>query len=391
MAAQQTYLSRGQSPTVRFPWRSYNQVELLPDAESFYPAMLNAISTAEQTILLEMYLIESGSITSDFIAAFILAAKRDVSIYLLFDAFGSHNLNHHDRALLQHENIHLTFFNPLYLGRIRRNFFRDHRKILIIDLKIVFVGGAGIADSFITRSETKLGWRDTMIQLRGECLADWVYIFENVWKNYSPIPICKCNSEIVIDSEMNHTCRVVYALGIQQKIVESIKRSLVIKVRGAKDRIWISTAYFLPSYNVRRALKSAARRGIDVRLLLPGNKTDHPAIRYAGRRYYYRLLKAGVKIYEYQPRFLHQKILLCDQWVSIGSSNIDRWNIRWNLEANQEVDNADFVSHVTQMLEKDFGQSYLFDLNNWEQRPWYFRIQEWFWGIFDTLLDKYIR
>ena len=127
---------------------------------------------------------------------------------------------------------------------------------------------------------------------------------------------------------------------------------------------------------------------MDVRLLLPGRHTDHPAIRHAGRRFYSSLLRHGVRIFEYQPRFLHAKTLLCDQWVSIGSSNFDRWNLRWNLEANQEVDDPGFAGSVRAMFETDLKASVEIDKEQWQRRRWITRLREHLWGRVDMWLDN---
>jgi phosphatidylserine/phosphatidylglycerophosphate/cardiolipin synthase-like enzyme len=152
--------------------------------------------------------------------------------------------------------------------------------------------------------------------------------------------------------------------------------------------VWFSTAYFVPSRSVLRALQRAAARGVDVRLLLPGPYTDHPAVRHAGRRFYGRLLRHGVRIHEYQPRFLHAKSVLCDHWVSIGSSNLDRWNLRWNLEANQEVDDAGFAAQVQAMFERDFADSLEIRYPEWHRRGLRERLREHLWGRVDMLLES---
>ena len=128
-------------------------------------------------------------------------------------------------------------------------------------------------------------------------------------------------------------------------------------LRRAQNRIWLATPHFLPTGKVRRALIRAARRGVDVRLLLTSRNTDHPPVRYAGQRFYPRLLRAGVRIYEYQPHFSHLKMVLVDDWVSIGSCNFDYWNLRWNLEANLEAIDAAFSAQVQQSFERDFQHS----------------------------------
>jgi len=121
-------------------------------------------------------------------------------------------------------------------------------------------------------------------------------------------------------------------------------------------------------------------------LLLPGPFTDHPSVRHMGRRYYQSLLRHGVRIFEYQPRFSHLKLLLCDDWVSLGSSNADAWNYRWNLEANQEAQDPDLAEQVETMLQEDFARSLEIDLADWLRRPWHRRWPEWFWGRVQALL-----
>ena len=147
-------------------------------------------------------------------------------------------------------------------------------------------------------------------------------------------------------------------------------------------------AYFVPSWKLRRALRRAARQGADVRLLLPGPETDHPAVRIAGQRYYTSLLKSDIRIFEYQPRVLHSKALICDQWVSIGSSNFDRWNLRWNLEANQAVDDEQFAEEVARMFVDDFADSAEIKLESWRRRPGYRKWRERFWGRVDLWLHR---
>ena len=170
---------------------------------------------------------------------------------------------------------------------------------------------------------------------------------------------------------------------------KELKRSLLKHIRAAERRVWIATAYFIPSRKIRRALKQAARHGVDVRLLLPGRHTDHPAIRHAGRRYYARLLRHGVRIFEYQPRFLHTKLLLCDDWFSTGSSNIDRWNLSWNLEANQESDDQALADRVQSLLEADFNTSREYVFSEWRHRGWFWRSLEWFWGKVELWLERH--
>lgn len=370
--------------TFNFPWREGNQFELLVDGARFFPAMLEAIHSSKQFLLLEMYLFESGKIASRFIEALVKAEQRGVAVYVLLDDFGARGLWKKDRVRLLQAGIHLSFYNPLRYGELRRNLFRDHRKLLISDYHVAFVGGVGITDEFDSQTIGKTAWHEVMIKITGANVLDWCEVFKSTWDQWidQPLELPAQEGASEVGSQAGHVA-VSGKFGSPE-----IQRSFVKRIHTAERRVWMATAYFVPSWKLRRALRYAARHNVDVRLLLPGAHTDHPGVRHAGRRYYGRLLRAGVRIFEYQPRFLHAKVLLCDNWISIGSSNVDRWNLRWNLEGNQEVEDSDFADDVRVLLEKDFVQSEEFVFEHWMRRPWYARFQEWFYGNVDMWLER---
>lgn len=368
----------------QFPWRDGNSFSLLVDGECFVPAMLKAVDDAMYYVAVEMYLVKSGEMLDRFIEAFIKAAKRDVQIYLLFDDYGSREFLQSDRRSLNHSNIHLRFYNPFRYGQLRRSLFRDHRKLLLVDNKIAFTGGAGLSDEFYGPGNP-LQWRETMVQIQGPCVHDWQNLFEKTWHKrfHDQARFVPING---IDSYAgNQSGRVTVS---DRRSVQEIKRSLVFQMRAADNRVWIATAYFLPPRNILRMLKKTARRGLDVRLILPGEISDHPAIRQAGRRFYKELLSAGVRIYEYQPRFNHSKLYLCDNWASIGSSNLDRWNFLWNLEGNQEVEEEKFSLEVTKLLEMDMLHSVEILPEQWKKRSQCARFKEWFWGKVESWVQR---
>lgn len=177
--------------------------------------------------------------------------------------------------------------------------------------------------------------------------------------------------------------RVAYADARQHR---DILHSLVRALNSGQQRIWLATPYFLPTWSVRRSLRRAASRGIDVRLLLTGPRTDHPSVRYAGHRYYPRLLRAGVRIFEYQPCFLHLKMVVVDDWVSVGSCNFDHWNLRFNLEANIEALDPALTAAVSASFERDFALSEEVDLAHWNARPLWRRVKQRIWGWMDRLV-----
>ncbi len=366
-----------------FSWRDGNRFELLVDGRKFFPAMLEAIEQAHRSVLLENYLFESGAVATRFIDALIRAAARGVTVKLMLDDFGARGLGHRDRTRLADSGVETRFYNPVHFRKFLLNMFRDHRKLLIVDGATAFVGGAGITDDFDPPRNPGAAWRETALCIRGPVLADWQELFLRFWNRHAPVPLKLPAPALPAGGGMRG--RVVVTAPL---IRQDIKRSVYIRVRHAQTRAWIATAYFVPSRKFRRSLKLAARRGVDVRLLLPGPHTDHPAVRHAGRRFYTGLLRAGVRIFEYQPRFLHAKTILCDGWMSLGSSNLDRWNLRWNLEANQEVDDAAFAEAVRAMFEADFGDSVECGYDVWRRRPWHLRLREHFWGRVDMWLES---
>ncbi len=359
----------------RFPWREGNRFRLLVDGDHFFPEMVAAIDGARHFVLLEFYLVASGAVMSRFIDALVAASGRGVRCHLLMDDFGARRLTARDRERLARGGVAIAFYNPLRYGELRRLLLRDHRKLLICDGEIAFVGGTGLVDEFDPAEMEGRAWHEVMVAIEGPCVGDWITLFEESWPG--PPPLSPYLPQRLPPPAGAQRGRVTVS---QMSARQEIKRSLVWRIGSARARVWCSTAYFVPSWKIRWALGRAARRGVDVRLMLPGPCTDHPAVRHAGRRFYHALLRQGVRIFEYQPSFTHAKVYLCDGWVSIGSSNVDRWNLLWNLEANQEIDDAPFATEVEALFEADFGRCQEITLACWQARPWHRRLVEWFWG-----------
>lgn len=367
-----------------FPWRNGNRFELLIDGRRFFPHMLEAIDLARQRVWLEIYLFESGAVADRFIDALARAAQRGLDVRILVDDFGVAKLRAVDRERLVGAGAVLRYYNPLRMRKWLGNFFRDHRKLLIVDSSVAFVSGTGIADEFDDPESPDTSWRETAVRIDGPVLIDWESLFRQVWREHIGEVLASVVAPAAEQAD-GMAGRVATSASLRQ---QDIRRSLYHHVRGADRRIWIATAYFVPSRKLLRGLRTAARRGVDVRLLLPGPFTDHPAVRHAGRRFYTGLLKCGVRVFEYQPRFLHAKTMLCDDWVTAGSSNFDRWNLRWNLEANQEVDDPRFAQAVERMFEHDFLDSREVRLDEWRRRGLRQRLREQLWGRMDMFLES---
>ncbi|MFA5516012.1 MAG: phospholipase D-like domain-containing protein [Desulfuromonadales bacterium] len=360
----------------RFPLREGNRFHLLIDGGEFFPAMLAAMAGARQYILMEMYLFESGQVADRFIAAMTAAAGRGVKVYLLLDDFGAFFLRKADRQRLVAGGVNLAFFNPLRFIRKVTNLARTHRKILVVDGEVAFTGGAGISDQFDPSAQPESFWHETMLAIRGPCVRDWQELFQEGWERWGgSLAIALPRPTAATDGAPGRV--VTHSRTLARS---GIMRAFINRIRQSEDRVWLATAYFLPTWKLRRALRRAALDGLDVRLLLPGPRTDHPAVRNIGHRFYEKMLRDGVRIFEYQPRFLHAKLLLGGAWLSIGSSNLDRWNHRWNLEANQELEDPALLAQVLDLFAEDFAASREVHYADWLRRPWLGRLGEEFWG-----------
>ena len=367
-----------------YQWRTGNRFELLIDGDKFFPRILSALDQAVERIDIELYLVDSGRSTRQWLEALQHARRRGVQVRCLLDAIGTDGLSRRERLELEQMGVELQFYNPPSLFSGHRLFHRDHRKLFIIDRRIAFVGGTGITDTFcqLDPETGRTPWHEQMLEVQGPVVEDWVDLFERIWEqggrrekrglsavrgvHIPPVPA----------GGAGHG-RVSYIGAREQK---EVVVSLLAALRRAEQRVWLATPYFLPSWRIRRALARAAKRGVDVRLLLCGMTIDHPPVRYAGQRFYTRLLKAGVRIYEYQPRFTHLKTALVDDWVSLGSCNFDHWTLHWNLEANQQAVDPDLAQAVAESFEQDFAESDLWTLAGWRRLTLWHRFKIRFWG-----------
>jgi len=369
-----------------FPVRQKNQFKLLINSSEFYPAIINAINNANSEIIIENYLTNSGQVFNQFITVLLQAAKRNVKVYCLFDSYGSKGISRKDLLLLDVKNIYIQFYNKIKYYKYLKNLFRDHRKIFIIDRNIVFIGGAGLSDEFDIN--LKQGWHDIMLSIKGEITQDWFILFQRNWANTGKIALNKLfDKNIAITSQLplTQTGKVIETSAPHK---HEINKLVLQKINTSKQSIWLTTPYFVPSRKLRRFLIRAADRGVDVKLLLPGTKTDHSGVRIMGQRYYAGLLRHDVKIFEYSKHFSHAKALLCDQWTTIGSSNFDRWNFRWNLEANQVIADPSFSLTLQHWFEQELRQCNEIFYDQWRNRTQWQRMKEWYWGKVIIILEK---
>ncbi|WP_370298455.1 phosphatidylserine/phosphatidylglycerophosphate/cardiolipin synthase family protein [Pontibacterium sp.] len=367
----------------RFQWREGNKIDLMVDGEAFFPVMLEEMRKARHSLLLEFYLVASGHITTRFLEEMIAAVERGVMVRMIIDGFGALKFTQADRKKLQQAGVQIVVYNPLHATKLTRNFARDHRKLLIVDQQVAFIGGTGLTDVYWLAEAKGSPWHELMARVEGPAATDLISIYNALWKRctHQDLP----PAPYAVTPAGDAAIRVTTVQGMYQ---QEIKASFLHRVNRSQERVWMMTAYFLPSFSVRSALRRAARRGVDVRLIIAGPYTDQPWVFHASKRYYRSLLKAGVKIYEYQPRFLHAKAAVVDNWSSLGSCNLDHWNLRWNLEANVEVQDATFVNQVGQVLRDDMHHCHQVTYDEWMLRPWHRKLREYVWAWLAKLALK---
>lgn len=352
-------------------------VRLLVDAEQYLPAMLDAFDAARRQILVEMYMISSDDTGRQVIQVLCDKARQGVDIWAVFDDIGSIALSAQDRNRLVEAGVRLRMFNRVRWLAPLRTFFRTHRRIIVIDGEVGFVGGFGFADEWTTPGFHDGPWYELAWQVRGAPLREMIDAFLDNWHDPKPVRLA------VQDVADGRAYRIMNKTAWGSA---TLYRNIVRAIHRASRRIWITTGYFVPRLGLRRALMRAARRGVDVRLMLTG-PTDHKIVHYAGRRHYRPLLGAGVKIYETRERMLHAKAAVVDDDLAVvGSSNLDNWSLRYNREFNLAVISARAADELVTAMADIQAQSALITLDAWQRRPLVNRLLERLFGLADDLL-----
>lgn len=304
-----------------------NNSQWLRGGTRFYPAMLDAIARARESIDLEVYIFADDRIGRRFLAALTRRAEDGVRVRVLADAYGSLKLASAFFEPLVQAGGTVHFFNPL---RFRRFGVRDHRKLLVCDRQTAFVGGANISESYDGDGVT-CGWFDLMVKTEDPSLAAGLTAeFERIF-NLTHLELRRLRKLRAFRRMQRRSPAAARLLPVRPgRGIDTFQRSLQHALRRA-HAVDLMTPYFLPGRRLRKLLRLVARRGGRVRLLLPAN-CDVPIARAAGRIYYARLLRAGVEIYEYEPQILHAKLCLVDRQVFVGSSNLDIRSFKLNYE-----------------------------------------------------------
>jgi cardiolipin synthase len=348
-----------------------NAVTLLRDGKEAYPAMLEAIAAAREQVLLEMYWFGSDRAGRRFAAALLAARERGVQVGLLYDAVGSRDTDPTLFADLRAGGCTVVEFGPLIPWRARFRpeglTRRDHRKILVVDGEIGFTGGINVADEWLPKEEGGAGWRDDMVRVEGPAVRGLVAMQRSAWRRAGGPPLP--DPPVDLRPRAHVTDQMVRVLGESYlRARRQISQAYIAEIERAKERAWVENAYFVPDRLVRRALRRAAQRGVDVRIIVPG-VSDVELVRVASRATWGSLLVRGVRLFEYQRGVLHSKSAVIDgRWSTVGTFNLDYLSLRTNLEVNVSVLDARFGEQMEQSFELDLLDSKEVDLETFRGR-----------------------
>jgi cardiolipin synthase A/B len=345
-----------------------NRVEILTNGTAFYPAMLDAIRTARETVNMECYIFKTGCVADQFIEALSARARAGVRVTLVMDAIGSFGAIRRSARLLRAAGCRVEPYQRLRWYSLARLNNRTHRELLVVDGTVAFVGGAGVADWWARPGVKGAAWRDTMARIEGPVVSDIQGVIAENW--------LECCGEILTGPETYKPHRPVgssSAFCVKSSPADRATASRVLfqtLIESSNECVMATTPYFLPDKAFRAAIRRTIRRGVAISVVVPGRDTDQHWVRLASRRMYGDLLRAGIRIFEYNGSMTHAKVLLVDKlWAVLGTTNLDNRSFEHNDEVNVVARNQRIAARLRRDFECDTGESEELTLAGWRSRP----------------------
>jgi cardiolipin synthase len=355
------------------------QVEVLTNGSAFYEAELEAIAAARSHICIEAYILQKGEIADRFICALTERARAGIEVRIVLDALGSFYVWPSTFRELTNAGGQVHWYMPFRWYNLMHLNNRTHRELIVVDSEVGFMGGAGIADHWYKdRGRSKRRWRDTMFRVRGRAVSSMQSMFAENWleatgelladAKYYPVQKTEGGATAMVIASTPSHGRTTRARMVFQMLIASASRS-----------IHIATPYFLPDRSARRELiRAMQERGVEVKIIVPGQHTDHLLTRRSSRRLYGDLLKHGAQIYEYEPAMMHAKSLVVDgMWSVVGSTNFDSRSFGINDEVNLAALNEELAGRIEEDFQRDLANSRRVTYNDWRNRPVIERAHEW--------------
>src|SRR3569833_422732 len=337
-------------------------LEVLTNGPSFYPAELAAIENATQSVNIEAYIFQKGKIADQYVSALTERARAGVKVNLVIDSFGSAGTTKRYLAPLLDVGGKVGWYNGPSWHRLMHLDNRTHRELMIVDGRVGFIGGAGIADQWYLGTKGHPRWRDSAVRIEGEAVCNLQATFAENWLATSGEVL---TGEAYFPSLRNEKPLVAMVVNSTPTVGGGSRARILFQLllASARESISITTPYFLPDKSLMKELCVAIERGLRVRILVPGRKSDHLVTRSTSRAGYGELLKAGAEVYEYQPSMIHAKILCVDErWVVVGSTNFDNRSFGINDEVNLAIRDANVAMRFENDLAFDLELSRMISL-----------------------------
>jgi cardiolipin synthase len=367
------------------PMSEGNLVTILKNGVEIFPSMLSAIRAAKRTINLEFYIYWDGEIGRKFAETLVERARAGVQVKVILDSVGSAQMSQTLIDFLTRNGIDLEWYHPLRWYTISRFNHRTHRKLLIVDGRIGFSGGVGIADDWLGDADARNHWRETAARVEGPVVTQMQSAFMDNWVKSRGELLTGLDYFPAIAPVGSHLTQVLKSSPTEGS--STVKLLYIISIVSAVKSIYISNAYFVPDPDTRRALEGAVRRGVDVRVIVPGELSDVPIVRHASRWHYEMLLRRGIRIFEYLPTMMHAKTMVVDgAWTTIGSSNFDDRSFRLNDEVNVNIYDDAIATQMETMFHADLARSEEVTLHKWFRRGWLDKVKEKLAGVFKPQL-----
>jgi cardiolipin synthase len=352
-----------------------NQVTALQNGDQAFPAMLEAIRSAKQSITLEAYIFWPGTVGTTFAEALAERARAGVATHLLIDGVGSQKLDDSLIDRMRQAGVQVVRFRPVRWYTLDRVNHRTHRKILVVDGRVGFTGGLGIADLYLGHAQDRDHWRDAQFRAEGPVVGQLQAAFLDNWIESGETLLHGSDYFPPLDSAGGALAQAVHSS--PGGGTESLRLMYHLAIASASRSILIANPYFVPNTLAVDLLVEARRRGVRVEIIVPGPITDAGLVRRASRAKWGPLLEAGVQIYEYQPTMYHHKVMVVDDyWVSVGSANFDNRSFRLNDEANLNVSDETFARAQAEVFAQDRARSQKVTLEEWRSRPVTERLEE---------------
>jgi cardiolipin synthase len=352
-----------------------NQLTLLNNGDEFYPAMLEAIASAQASITIEAYIYWEGTIGRQFAEALAAKARAGVKVRILLDAVGSSTIGRDILDLLESSGCHVAWYNPILWYSIGRFNNRTHRKSLIVDGRVGFTGGAGIADPWLGNAEDADHWRDMQIRVEGPAVRGLQSGFAQNWLERTHELVSGVEYYPPLEHDGPHLALTIMSSPVTGASTARIMYYLSIIC--ARRTLWLATPYFVPDPPAIDTLIEAKQRGVDVRIMVSGVHDRNWLSRHNCVRLYGRLLHAGIDIYEYERTLLHHKTLTADGvWGTVGTTNFDSRSMAHNEETNVCFRDIGLVREMEEQFEDDLRVCRKVDLAAWQRRGVFARCQE---------------